>query len=191
MAERDRPSDSDSEGEIGLDNQRRGRPRQTLHSMANVHAELARPDDAEGIATLLRAAYADHAAAGLNFSAATSSEEDVRQRIAAGQVYVAREGGRLIGTYTLRVKTDDIGDAGYVNSLAIDPALRRSGLGRWLLEHAEEEASQRSMTRMRLDTAKPLTDLIRWYERHGYRTVEETHWDGKTYDSVIMEKVLR
>jgi len=159
--------------------------------MADVRVELARPDAAEEIAALLRAAYADHAAAGLNFSAATSTAANVRGRIASGQVHVAREGGRLIGTYNLRVKTDDIGDAGYVNSLAIDPALRHSGLGRRLLEHAEAEASRRSLTRMKLDTAKPLTDLIQWYERRGYRMVGETHWDGKTYDSVIMEKELR
>ena len=47
-----------------------------------------------------------------------------------------------------------------------------------------------SELRMRLDTAKPAQDLIGWYERRGYRPVREVHWEGKTYDSVVMEKDL-
>jgi len=39
-----------------------------------------------------------------------------------------------------------------------------------------------------LDTAEPAQDLIGWYERRGYRPVREIHWEGKTYDSVVMEK---
>ncbi|MHB8631609.1 MAG: GNAT family N-acetyltransferase [Candidatus Limnocylindria bacterium] len=153
--------------------------------------EPARPDEAEAIAALLRDAYADHAAAGLNFSAATATAAQVRERIANGQVYVARQDGRVLGTYNLRTKNDPLGEAGYVNSLAIDPALRRTGLGRLLLEHAEAEALRRGLGRMRLDTALPLTDLVGWYERRGYRAVGATHWQGKTYDSVIMQKLLR
>jgi GNAT superfamily N-acetyltransferase len=126
--------------------------------MAKVRVELARPDEAEKIAALLRAAYANHASAGLNFSAATATAGKVRERVVAGQVYVAREEGRLIGTYNLRVKGDSLGEAGYVNSLAIDPALRQTGLGRALLEHAEAEASGRGLRRMRLDTAVPLAE---------------------------------
>ena len=97
----------------------------------------------------------------------------------------------MVGTYNLRTKIDPLGGAGYVNSLAVDPALRRTGLGQFLLEHAEGEALAGGLRRMRLDTAAPLTALIAWYVRRGYRAIGETHWQGKTYDSVIMEKVLQ
>jgi GNAT superfamily N-acetyltransferase len=159
--------------------------------MANVRIELARPDEAERIAALLRAAYAEHASAGLNFSAASVTAAQVRERVLDGEVYVAHDEGTLVGTYNLRIKTDALGDAGYLNSLAIDPALRHTGLGRLLLDHAEIEASGRGLRRMRLDTAIPLIDLVRWYERRGYRAVAQTHWQGKAYDSVIMEKMLQ
>ncbi|HEY8674021.1 MAG TPA: GNAT family N-acetyltransferase [Candidatus Dormibacteraeota bacterium] len=96
----------------------------------------------------------------------------------------------MVGTYNLRTKADELGDAGYVNSLAIDAALRHAGLGRSLLEHAEAQALARGLRRIRLDTAKPLTDLVAWYARRGYSAIGEVHWEGKTYDSVIMEKPL-
>ncbi|MHB8632116.1 MAG: GNAT family N-acetyltransferase [Candidatus Limnocylindria bacterium] len=152
--------------------------------------ELARLIDAAEVAKLLRSAYADHAAAGLNFSAATATEDGVRERIARGQVYVARGAGRVIGTYQLRSKSDELGDAGYVNSLAVDPSLRGSGLGRALLEHAEAEVALRGLGRVRLDTAQPALALVSWYHRRGYRPVAQVRWPGKTYESVVLEKTL-
>jgi GNAT superfamily N-acetyltransferase len=159
--------------------------------MSSPPVELARLSDADETAKLLRAAYADHAAAGLNFSAATVTAEKVRERIALAQVYVARREGRIVGTYNLRSKADQLGDAAYVNSLAVDPALRGAGLGTDLLEQAEAEAVRRGFTRVRLDTAKPLLDLVEWYRRRGYAPVGEVRWSGKTYDSVVLEKLVR
>lgn len=152
---------------------------------------LAQPDDAAHLAELLRAAYAAHAAAGLNFSAATATEEQVRERLKRHEVYVLRRNDRITGTITLRTKQDEQGVAAYVNALAIDPDVQRSGLGGAMLEHAEREAVRRGLTRMRLDTAKPAVQLIRWYERRGYRVVDEVHWQGKTYNSIVLEKALR
>jgi ribosomal protein S18 acetylase RimI-like enzyme len=157
----------------------------------DLRIEGAQTRDAAELASLLRAAYAEHGAAGLNFSAATTTEARVLRRIATRDVYVLHRANRLIGTITLRTKQDEHGPHGYVNSLAVDPQLKGTGLGRLLLERAEQEAVKRGFSRMRLDTAKPATDLVGWYERRGYRAVTEVHWDGKTYDSVVMEKVLR
>lgn len=42
---------------------------------------------------------------------------------------------------------------------------------------------------MSLDTATPLTDLIQWHERRGYR--QWSSWQGKTYDLVFIEEGLR
>ena len=159
-------------------------------SNADLAVARAQSDDAARVAELLRAAYAPHAALGLNFTAATVTEARIRERMKRHEVYVLRRGGRIIGTVTLRTKEDEHGVAGYVNSLAIEPGLQREGLGGTLLERAEREALRRGLTRMRLDTAKQLTPLIRWYEQRGYRAVGEEHWEGKTYDSVVLEKLL-
>lgn len=97
---------------------------------------------------------------------------------------------RLVGTVTLRIKEDPHGTHAYVNWLAVDPELQGTGLGSVLLRRGEEEAAWRGLSRVRLDTAKPATELVSWYEHRGYRNVDETHWPGKTYDSVVMEKVL-
>lgn len=82
------------------------------------------------------------------------------------------------------------GNNEYVNALAVDPALQRSGWGSLLLDRLENEAARRGLGRVGLDTAKPATELIAWYERRGYRVVGNVHWEGKTYDSVVMHKTL-
>src|SRR5713226_2588761 len=94
--------------------------------------------DAGDIAAVLRSAYAVHAAAGLNFSAATATPAD-RVRIQRHEVYVVRRSGRIVGTVTLRTKEDAEGIAGYVNALAIDPSLQRTGIGTIVLERVERE----------------------------------------------------
>jgi Ser/Thr protein kinase RdoA (MazF antagonist) len=151
---------------------------------------LARPDDAAELAALLHAAYADHAAAGLNFHAATVTVDEMRSTIEARQVHVVREAGRIVGTFQLRSKSDESGQFGYLNSLAIPVERRRTKFGAHLLALAEQEIRLRGWDRLRLDTAKRAGVLVAWYARRGYRPVGEVHWRGKTYDSVILEKRL-
>ncbi|MBI4346975.1 MAG: GNAT family N-acetyltransferase [Elusimicrobia bacterium] len=146
--------------------------------------------DAERVAELLRSAYAVHAARGLNFRAATATPAQVGSRIKRHDVYVLRRAGRIVGTVALRTKEDVAGVTAYVSALAVDPNLQHGGLGGAILERAEHEAVRRGFARMRLDTAKPALDIVGFYERRGYCAVDEVHWEGKTYDTVVMEKKL-
>jgi ribosomal protein S18 acetylase RimI-like enzyme len=147
-------------------------------------------EDAADVARLLRAAYAIHLAAGLNFSGATATPEDVGARIERNEVYVVRQCASVVATVTLRIKTVQCEVVGYVNALAVDPSKQRAGLGTALLARAEREFGRRGVLRMRLDTAKPAIALVGWYEARGYQPVAEVHWEGKTYESVVMEKQL-
>lgn len=62
-------------------------------SNADLAVARAQSDDAARVAELLRAAYAPHAALGLNFTAATVTEARIRERIKRHEVYVLRRGG--------------------------------------------------------------------------------------------------
>jgi len=57
----------------------------------------------------------------------------------------------------------------YLGMLTVDPRLQAQGLGRTLLEAAEDHARQMGATRMRMTVIHVRDTLIEWYERRGYR----------------------
>lgn len=151
----------------------------------------AAAEDARALQLLLNDAYAEHLAAGLNFTAATQDEVSTRRQIRRHEVYLLEIDGEPIATITLRDKEPD-GDVRhiYINKLAVARAQRGRGFAKRLLSFAEAVARERGINVLRLDTAIPTTDLVGLYSNVGY-AVKKTHqWDGKTYLSVIMERAL-
>lgn len=57
----------------------------------------------------------------------------------------------------------------YLGMLTVDPRLQAKGLGRTLLEAAENHARRLGATRMRMTVIHVRDALIAWYERRGYR----------------------
>lgn len=66
-------------------------------------------------------------------------------------------------------------DTWYLGSLTIDPSLQNSGLGRSLLESAEQWAKARDARIIRMLVVNVRDTLITWYERRGYHLTGETH----------------
>lgn len=63
----------------------------------------------------------------------------------------------------------------YLGSLAVNPAQQKSGLGRTVLEMAEQWARDRGADRIEMHVVNVRDTLIAWYERRGYRVTGETH----------------
>ena len=59
------------------------------------------------------------------------------------------------------------------------------------MDYCEALAIEEGFEGIQLDTAKPATHLVNWYQKRGYKIVGEKHWDGKTYDSFIFEKIFK
>jgi len=139
---------------------------------------------------LYHAAYKPLADAGLNFTASYQDVEYTRSHVQRGGVFVARDRGRIVATVSIREREATVERPRhlYVGKLAVSPIAQRQGIGSSLLEFAEQQARARVIEMVQLDTAKPATQLIDWYVRRGYEAVGETHWPGKTYDSVILAK---
>ena len=72
---------------------------------------------------------------------------------------------------------------------AIRPSAQGAGLGRRLLEFAEEQARQRGLARLDLYTNEVMTENQAIYARLGYRETGRRTEDG--YQRVYMEKDLR
>ncbi|HEX2009975.1 MAG TPA: GNAT family N-acetyltransferase [Roseateles sp.] len=165
---------------------------------------LQERDDLEALTRLLHAAYATLMAQGWNFTAATQSVQTTRERIAAGQAFVAERGARLVGTVTIagpkpadgRYLSDAVPplytdpDTAILAQLAVHPEARGQGLAEQLMDAAEDWARTQGYARVALDTARPAEQLQRRYARRGYVPAGEVQWEGKTYASVLMVKKL-
>lgn len=165
---------------------------------------LRESDDLQALTDLLHTAYATLMAQGWNFTAATQSVQTTRERVAAGQAFVAEREGRLLGTVTIAPpKPADgryLGDAvpaiytaaghAILAQLAVHPDERGQGLAERLMDAAETWAQAQGYSHVALDTAQPAEALRRRYARRGYVEVGEVQWEGKSYASVLMLKPL-
>jgi molybdopterin-guanine dinucleotide biosynthesis protein A len=83
----------------------------------------------------------------------------------SGEAWIAEdESGELLGVLILKRASDHL----LIWSVAVAPALQRSGIGRRLLALAEREALRSGVPEMRLYTNEKMTENIALYERHGY-----------------------
>ena len=78
---------------------------------------------------------------------------------------VAIEHERVVGAVQVRVT----GITGYFGMLAVDPRQQRSGVGRALLEAAENHCRERGCTEMTLSTGSVRRELFPYYQKFGYR----------------------
>ncbi|GLW06435.1 GNAT family N-acetyltransferase [Microtetraspora sp. NBRC 13810] len=93
----------------------------------------------------------------------------------AGEIVVARLGGRLAGSVRVQ-RLDEV--TGEFGMLAADPAHRGTGVGRELVRYAERSCRQDGLAVMQLELLVPREwshpskeFLAAWYERMGYRQV--------------------
>lgn len=115
-------------------------------------------------------------------------EDDYRERIGDGSVFVVDDCGRPAGFSVLAPIADDrIMERVLVLTIAVRPDRQRKGIGRALLEHAEGVAQEGNgkvvLAIYRLD----LENLAR-YERRGYHELEQRDVDG--VDQIFLGKQL-
>jgi ribosomal protein S18 acetylase RimI-like enzyme len=99
-----------------------------------------------------------------------------------GCVYLEKKGQRL-----------------YLGMLSVSPGQQGKGIGKVLLQAAEEYAIQKQCNQIEMSVISIRHELIDWYERHGYTNTFRTlpfHNDGrfgkprKPVEFIIMEKQL-
>lgn len=148
--------------------------------------------DVPAIRLLVNTAYKDLADLGLNYTATYQDEDVTRARIQKGCAFVLECSHQIVGTVLFTEENLFTGfHSGYVSQLAVSPSKRKLGLASYLMKLCERIALEEGYNALQLDTAKPAHHLVSWYQRMGYVIVGEKHWDGKTYDSYIFEKILK
>jgi ribosomal protein S18 acetylase RimI-like enzyme len=90
--------------------------------------------------------------------------EDYADIVRSRDVVVAERDGEIVGLIVLGV--DDEGFA--VDNVAVDPSHQGTGVGRALLEHAEEAARGAGFDSLYLYTHELMTENLALYSRIGY-----------------------
>jgi ribosomal protein S18 acetylase RimI-like enzyme len=135
----------------------------------------------ERLTDLINAVYATAESGLWSDGSARTSASEVAGLIRGGEIAVATREGEVVGAVRLQ---DVAGDVAEFGMLVADPEQRARGIGRELLDFAEESARERGMRTMQLELlvprewSHPSKEFLRdWYGRRGYRLVRTGHLD--------------
>ncbi|MGH3994978.1 MAG: GNAT family N-acetyltransferase, partial [Pseudonocardiaceae bacterium] len=110
--------------------------------------------------------------------------EDYAEVIRNRRVTVAESEGAVVGVLVLDVTDDGFG----IDNVAVHPSRQGTGLGRRLLELAEEEARRAGFDSVYLYTHEKLVENLALYSRNGY--VEFDRRPMGDFSLVFMRKPL-
>lgn len=111
--------------------------------------------------------------------------DDYSSLIDAGRVYVVEREKSVQGVLVL-IPQDD---AMLLDNVAVDPGAQGSGLGRRMLEFAEQAARAAGYQAITLYTNEAMTENISLYSRNGYAETHRTEENG--LKRIHMVKELR
>jgi len=114
----------------------------------------------------------------------------IRAEVAAGEVWIVREGGRLLASVTLEADDDSglwapsEGPALYVHRLVVARDGRPNDLGAAMLDWAARRARRQCRPWLRLDAWTTNSDLHKYYVDRGFRHLrtDETVQSGALFE---------
>jgi N-acetylglutamate synthase-like GNAT family acetyltransferase len=110
--------------------------------------------------------------------------DDYRQHVAAGNVWVLLLDGEIIGVVVLLLRTDYM----LLDNVAVAPEKQRHGFGRRLMLFAEVRARQCGYKEIQLYTNELMLENIAFYHKLGYREIDRRLDSG--FKRVFMKKAL-
>ena len=155
----------------------------------DVRIRLAKPNDAQAIASLLYESFAEYEALYTpeGFAATSITSEQIVDRMREGPVWVAVREDVIVGTVSVAVKSGAL----YVRGMAVAPRSRGRRIGDLLLRHIEEFAGTEGVRRLFLSTTPFLDRAIRLYESFGFRRTDEGPHELFSTPLFTMENVMR
>jgi len=109
---------------------------------------------------------------------------DFRAQIEARHVWLAESGGQVVGVLVQY----EISQGFYIDTIAVVPHLQGTGVGKALLQFAEQEAMKRGYDSIYLCTNLKMTENQIFYPRIGYVEYERKFDEG--YDRIFYRKRL-
>jgi ribosomal protein S18 acetylase RimI-like enzyme len=144
----------------------------------------ARPSDAVRVTHVLRLAHRENYRRGLYFSSGRMTKRKWLYKLKRETIYVASINQKIVGTISLRRRHLSI----ELNTLAVDPAYQKQGIGAKLLQFAEKIIKKRAFPTCHLYTLEAHPWLTRYYKKKGYKRVKIIK--GNRYKTGKYKKVL-
>jgi ribosomal protein S18 acetylase RimI-like enzyme len=152
---------------------------------------MSEPIQVAQVNELLKSAYST------DFAASNESVQATQRRIQEGRCCLALLEDALVGCVILRTGSKPSAPLWYqgegvasMGRLAVRPDFQRQGVASALLEFVEKHAKNLGCTELALDTSEDSKQLIRFYEKRGYRIVSTHQWPHTTFKSVVLSKAL-
>jgi len=86
------------------------------------------------------------------------------EAIAKGDVYIALDGGAIVGAIATRRSKADM----ELVLIGVSPARQKSGIASFMIDRVAEIARAKGMRTLSLTTAEMMEDRVRLYSRHGF-----------------------
>ncbi|MDZ7897549.1 MAG: GNAT family N-acetyltransferase [Arcicella sp.] len=95
-----------------------------------------------------------------------TDEEGLLQTVENKAITILKytENDKIIGTVSLEKQGEKL----YLGMLTVSPELQDGGVGKQLLKAAEDFAKEARIPKIVMTVISVRTELIAWYERHGY-----------------------
>jgi ribosomal protein S18 acetylase RimI-like enzyme len=175
-------------------------------SFSNPAISIANSNDIPAITKLLNCAYRGtsskkgwtteaHLISGDIRTDDTSVQNVINQTYSVLLKYV-NEQQEIVGCVNLQKHEDRV----YLGMFSVDPELQGAGIGKKLLLAAEEYAQHLQCNSIYMSVISVRTDLISWYNRHGYKDTGERkdfNEDGvsgkhlQQLQFMVLEKVVK
>jgi predicted N-acetyltransferase YhbS len=147
-------------------------------------------DDAEQIASVLRASFAEfNGVFDPPSGALAETRESIERKLSESSAFVAEISGAIIGCVFCRPEGEDF----YLYRLAVLPEHRGSGAGRTLVRTVEEEAATRGFGVVRLGTRLAVPKNVGYYQALGYEHTRDAEHPitGRKIIAVMVKRVGR
>ena len=134
-----------------------------------LRVRLATADDRAAIIAVVNAAFAVETF----FEGTRTDDERLAKMMQAQEFLVGEENGRIVAS----VSTEERGERGYFGMLAVDPSLQGKGVGRVMVEAAEDFLRQRGCEVVDITVLSLRPELPTYYRNLGYvqTGIEEFH----------------
>jgi ribosomal protein S18 acetylase RimI-like enzyme len=142
------------------------RTTQPMSAEATLALAVAVPAQLAQVEALMRSAFAPYIRR-LGREIAADAYGWFAEAIAQGDIYIALDGGEIVGAIATRRRDADM----ELTLISVSPTRQKSGIASFMIAEVAEIARSRKLQTLSLTTAEMMEDRIRLYRRHGFAIV--------------------